>query len=239
MMKSHPESAIAAYTAGDVHYENLALGFESPFSTPESHRSHPYSHVILPTMLSKLKTLPALAAMASGMALTGALVPAQADDFTGCPTVTLDQLFNSTNNFFCGDKKYSQFASKDFGMGMGSATFAEAGITQTLELSFDPQLDTGSYLFGYMIEVPNPPYIVGYSTTSTGTNPSIASLILDPDGGPSSAYEATASLQVPADTTVSSWTLTVTQTPGPLPILGAGAAFGFSRKLRRRIKVAS
>ena len=27
------------------------------------------------------------------------------------------------------------------------------------------------------------------------------------------------------------------QTPGPLPILGAGAAFGFSRKLRSRIKV--
>jgi hypothetical protein len=31
-------------------------------------------------------------------------------------------------------------------------------------------------------------------------------------------------------------TNTFTQTPGPLPILGAGAAFGFSRKLRRRIK---
>lgn len=28
------------------------------------------------------------------------------------------------------------------------------------------------------------------------------------------------------------------QTPGPLPILGAGAAFGFSRKLRHRIKAA-
>lgn len=28
----------------------------------------------------------------------------------------------------------------------------------------------------------------------------------------------------------------ITQTPGPLPILGAGAAFGFSRKLRSRIK---
>ena len=27
-----------------------------------------------------------------------------------------------------------------------------------------------------------------------------------------------------------------TQVPGPLPILGAGAAFGFSRKLRNRIK---
>lgn len=30
-----------------------------------------------------------------------------------------------------------------------------------------------------------------------------------------------------------------TQTPGPLPILGAGAAFGFSRKLRNRIKASS
>ena len=29
---------------------------------------------------------------------------------------------------------------------------------------------------------------------------------------------------------------TFRQTPGPLPILGAGAAFGFSRKLRSRIK---
>ena len=27
--------------------------------------------------------------------------------------------------------------------------------------------------------------------------------------------------------------------PGPLPILGAGAAFGFSRKLRRRINTAN
>lgn len=28
----------------------------------------------------------------------------------------------------------------------------------------------------------------------------------------------------------------VRQTPGPLPLLGAGAAFGFSRKLRCRIR---
>jgi hypothetical protein len=27
-----------------------------------------------------------------------------------------------------------------------------------------------------------------------------------------------------------------TAVPGPLPVLGAGVAFGFSRKLRRRIK---
>ena len=29
------------------------------------------------------------------------------------------------------------------------------------------------------------------------------------------------------------------EVPGPLPILGAGAAFGFSRRLRHRIKVAA
>lgn len=36
-----------------------------------------------------------------------------------------------------------------------------------------------------------------------------------------------------------SFTDTVIQTPGPLPILGAGAAFGFTRKLRRRINASA
>jgi len=30
-----------------------------------------------------------------------------------------------------------------------------------------------------------------------------------------------------------------TRVPGPLPLLGAGAAFGFSRRIRSRIKGAS
>jgi hypothetical protein len=34
------------------------------------------------------------------------------------------------------------------------------------------------------------------------------------------------------------YTNTFKAVPGPLPILGAGAAFGFSRKLRGRIKAA-
>ena len=41
----------------------------------------------------------------------------------------------------------------------------------------------------------------------------------------------------PAGTVLDNFTNTY-QTPGPLPILGAGAAFGFSRKLRGRIKAA-
>jgi hypothetical protein len=39
-------------------------------------------------------------------------------------------------------------------------------------------------------------------------------------------------------TSIDTFTNTFNQTPGPLPILGAGAAFGFSRKLRGRIKAA-
>jgi hypothetical protein len=34
---------------------------------------------------------------------------------------------------------------------------------------------------------------------------------------------------------INSWSLTVTPVPGPLPVLGVGAAFGYSRRLRRRI----
>ena len=34
---------------------------------------------------------------------------------------------------------------------------------------------------------------------------------------------------------INSWSLTVTPVPGPLPLLGVGAAFGYSRHLRRRI----
>ncbi len=38
---------------------------------------------------------------------------------------------------------------------------------------------------------------------------------------------------------LNSFTSSIIQTPGPLPILGAGAAFAFSRKIRRRISVAA
>ena len=41
------------------------------------------------------------------------------------------------------------------------------------------------------------------------------------------------------NSTYSSVMAPMTAVPGPLPILGAGAAFGFSRKLRRRIKLAA
>lgn len=65
---------------------------------------------------------------------------------------------------------------------------------------------------------------------SNGTPSS--SLIL---GGPSSEINVSHTLTNTGDP-MQGWTDSIIQTPGPLPILGAGAAFGFSRKLRRRIK---
>ncbi|MEB3155812.1 MAG: hypothetical protein VKO26_00040 [Cyanobacteriota bacterium] len=44
---------------------------------------------------------------------------------------------------------------------------------------------------------------------------------------------------IPGDGNINESTNTVRNVPGPLPILGAGAAFGFSRKLRGRIKATS
>lgn len=40
-----------------------------------------------------------------------------------------------------------------------------------------------------------------------------------------------------AGTGITQITNSIYQTPGPLPLLGAGAAFGFSRKLRQRVKI--
>ena len=41
---------------------------------------------------------------------------------------------------------------------------------------------------------------------------------------------------VPEGAVLSSFQNTYTQVPGPLPLLGAGTAFGFSRRLRRRVR---
>jgi hypothetical protein len=55
----------------------------------------------------------------------------------------------------------------------------------------------------------------------------------------------TSTLQVDPSTSVTSFTSAIlqrspgTSVPGPLPLLGAGAAFGFSRRIRNRIKVAA
>lgn len=76
---------------------------------------------------------------------------------------------------------------------------------------------------------PNPMVsTAGSSATAASTNSSTSALITWDNGGGSKKGESSL-LQL----TTNPPTQTV---PGPLPILGAASAFGFSRKLRRQIK---
>ena len=118
--------------------------------------------------------------------------------------------------------------------------------------------------FTYTIEVlaPSPLQLLAYTSNITGDVGTTWAQRLSGNGGnsdttgyPALAQDATTPLVnfVPG-TTMDTLTTTliasnsgagvtqfasrVNQTPGPLPILGAGAAFGFTRKLRKRIQSA-
>lgn len=94
--------------------------------------------------------------------------------------------------------------------------------------------DSQSSLFnkGYSWTASTPE--LGASATMTQSSTSAGPFM----GGPTSVINVSHSLTNTGDP-MQSWTDTIVQTPGPLPILGAGAAFGFSRKLRRRIKASA
>ena len=57
----------------------------------------------------------------------------------------------------------------------------------------------------------------------------------------SKKWENSAENTLDADTKYWYWVLDApgTEVPGPLPLLGAGAAFGWSRRLRQRVRQAS
>ena len=81
--------------------------------------------------------------------------------------------------------------------------------------------------------------------STTVTNNSTATVVGFNSGVTSATFNQSYTPQGGATPIVSSLGITIDQNapgegaPGPLPILGAGAAFGFSRKLRRRVKEAA
>lgn len=193
-------------------------------------------------MLTKLKTLPALATMAGAIAMAPLLAPAPAQAY-GCGEYSVSDLstiFAPGGDFIqCGDKKFSDFTDIDFPAATSSAVFSDLGTIHTLEWKFSTPLTgpmTGgtTFISKYIVEVTSGETIkAANGDTYTGTGmvtPVLAYIDSDP------IYEFSAMIALDPGSTVSSWTNTISQTPGPLPILGAGAAFGFSRKLRRRIK---
>jgi hypothetical protein len=71
-------------------------------------------------------------------------------------------------------------------------------------------------------------YMTAYTFTSTPAG-GLATVDLDPADGTSAVFSGQVYLTYEYD-------LGTAKVPAPLPILGAGAAFGFTRKLRRRIQ---
>lgn len=77
-----------------------------------------------------------------------------------------------------------------------------------------------------------------FTSTDTGTSAQPNALVgFGSQIWVTDTYTSTASLPSGQITGITNTFMTaVNPVPGPLPLLGAGAAFGFSRKLRRRIK---
>jgi hypothetical protein len=190
-------------------------------------------------MFDKLKSLPALAALAGGTILSIGLTSAPAQ--AACGTVTLASLLVPGASVICGDKEFSAFQSIDFGVPT-NVEFAQTGPeTYEVKYLFSSPIGTGIYIPVYNVKVLDTTKTIlppGWAFTAIGNPASVSSdVALTPlNPPPMASYLVDSDLSIGGTTTVTSWSHIYTQTPGPLPILGAGAAFGFSRKLRRRIK---
>ncbi len=164
-----------------------------------------------------------------------------------------------------GDKVYSDFT---FSNNWSPSSFFSLTNTTDTEHTFSGAglaLLSGSYTYSYKVTGLDPTALIDmYSTDFAGSpvnaqldavknlgnningTDSIATYV---GGNPTSG--ASVGIVPPASMVIFDNTLTVTngridtltdslvQAPGPLPILGAGAAFGFSRKIRRRIKASA
>jgi len=199
-------------------------------------------------MLSKLKILPALAAVAGGTVFSLGLASAPAQAACG-DTVALTFLTGG-GSVTCGDKTFNAFQSIDFGLPPTAppvtVKFDKSGEVYSVAYLLGDGVGIGTYIPVYEITINDAANeIISYASEITGSGDLSSTTdsidLLEKNPPPFALYEAMATLEVvdvagepPAKVTM--WTQYYTQTPGPLPILGAGAAFGFSRKLRRRIK---
>ena len=78
--------------------------------------------------------------------------------------------------------------------------------------------NTSGPVFSYSIVPPGITFGTSWCTASCMTNPAVSNWLVD------------------ASVVYAQATLYTVPVPGPLPLFGAAAAFGFSRKLRKRIK---
>lgn len=206
------------------------------------------------------------AAGATGLALCSSflIAPGGAQAQSACLTgQTWSQLVAlGSTGCSIGDKIFKNFSTGSFTAGSFDITAQPSGYSlQGSSLS----LGTGTYNYSYDVVVTNPgnvfdKYRTTISTASLLTTDGTGSLTATGEGTSTSVVSnnnSTAGNVVTFNANATSTTFTgqiiVTNgvmdtytnrlsqraVPGPLPILGAGAMFGFSRRLRSRISKAA
>jgi hypothetical protein len=202
-----------------------------------------------------------VSALGAGILVAIAAAPAHAANFAGSITNLRVAGFSTT----VGDKIYSDFVISANFNGTDQVSIGDGGANHTISVQNAAGWDVGTYDFTYKVTVIGGNTFDQYAASSSSSifNPTPAgSLTLSAGGVPNPISgtvnggligPATYGVKPTFDTftnqlivtagKVTSFDNTLTQTfddntrvPGPLPILGAGAAFGFSRKLRKRIK---
>lgn len=193
--------------------------------------------------------------------LLGAMPSHAAPACSGGYTIA-DLIALGTDGCIIGDKIYSNFNFTGPWPGSSNFSFSNSPLDQHTFGGTGLALLPGGYGYGYKVEIaPGNPLqrILGYRTgsgTSDLFNPLVSTKTLT--GAPGGTITAINDLTSPpylyspltggpvvftSAINVTSGRLDIltdtigqVEVPGPLPVLGAGVAFGYSRKLRQRIK---
>lgn len=191
------------------------------------------------------KSWPILPA-ACGVLLSGAFALAPAQAASPCPNSILIQTIASLPSYTCDLGGLMYTFNNSLGSLAGAnpaATLFFQNSTTSLTLKFD-NLSTDTLVgFNYKI-LPVSETILAINQTyqlSPSLPPPFQNDITT-STLPAPPSPLTTDVQVtfePDGNTLISLTHTIEKTPAPLPIIGTGLVFGFSRKLRRRITRAS
>jgi len=212
------------------------------------------------------KLKPGISRSLTGAALllsTAALINAGESKAAGDFTCFLNQL--STCGGLVGDKNFTNFSLTGYtGRATDTINVFETGGYWSVQVNFAPSSVTNvNGTLKYNVAIVGTPFTfqdVGVSVSGgpfTSGNPQVSSKITGIDNGNAFLADVTTSpMKTFANNTktivvdqkftatsprrLGSFTTSFTQNvPGPLPLLGGAAAFGFSRRLRSRIKTSA